>query len=270
MDNKNSSVDREINSIDKEVNGIDKEINSIDTENTKIQRFKMFRIISLIVVLLLLIPATIYIFSKYGHKQYYVASFLCIGYILIPFFLSFEGRKPASKELVTLAVMTAIAVVSRGAFAFVPHFKPMAAIIIITGACLGPETGFMCGALSALVSNFIFGQGYWTPWQILAFGIAGFLGGIFGKKLIDLKYPIWFAIYGFIVVVFISGPILDTSSVFVMLSSFSIKGTLAIYGSGFIVNVIQGAATFITILLLSKLFNEKLDRLKKKYGMYGE
>ena len=116
-------------------------------------------------------------------RGYYFTS-MCIIVISIFIFLwSFEKRKPKTREIVTLAVMTALAVVGRLAFFMTPQVKPCAAIIIITGVMLGRQSGFLCGALTAFVSGFFFGQGPWTPWQMIAFGIIGFLSGVlFSKK----------------------------------------------------------------------------------------
>ena len=63
-----------------------------------------------------------------------------------------------------------------------PQFKPCVAIIIITGIMLGKQAGFLCGALTAFVSDFFFGQGPWTPWQMFAFGIIGFISAIVFQK----------------------------------------------------------------------------------------
>lgn len=63
-----------------------------------------------------------------------------------------------------------------------PQFKPVAAIVIISGVAFGGETGFLVGAITAFVSNFFFGQGPWTPWQMFSFGIIGFLAGIMFQK----------------------------------------------------------------------------------------
>ena len=77
--------------------------------------------------------------------------------------------------------MAAIAAVGRAAFAFAPHFKPTSAIIIITAMVFGPEAGFLTGAIAALASNLFFGQGPWTPWQMFAWGLIGFLAGLLSK-----------------------------------------------------------------------------------------
>lgn len=98
----------------------------------------------------------------------------------IPFILVFDKKKPQARELVPIAVMAAIGVVGRTVFEIIPlpNFKPCSAIIIITAVAFGPEAGFLTGALTGFVSNFIFGQGPWTPWQMFTWGLVGFLAGI--------------------------------------------------------------------------------------------
>lgn len=98
-------------------------------------------------------------------------------------FLVFEGRHPKARELVIISVLCAIAVAGRLAFTMLPQFKPVVAIVIISGVAFGGESGFLVGAVSMLVSNLMFGQGPWTPWQMFAAGIIGFIGGILFKKV---------------------------------------------------------------------------------------
>ena len=147
----------------------------------KIKKNSYKSFISLLLIFII-IPTTIYFGWKFSERQFYIVSLLIIIYATIPFFLMFENRKPQARELVVLAVMCVIAVTSRGAFIWIPHFKPMIAVIIIAGVALGAEAGFLTGAITGFVSNFIFGQGIWTPWQMFAYGMAGFLGGFLYKK----------------------------------------------------------------------------------------
>ena len=93
----------------------------------------------------------------------------------IPFILVFDKKKPQAREMVPIAVMAAIAVVGRTVFSIIPlpNFKPCSAVIIITAIAFGPEAGFLTGALTGFVSNFIFGQGPWTPWQMFTWGLVG-------------------------------------------------------------------------------------------------
>ena len=100
---------------------------------------------------------------------------VCIS--CIPYYFKYEKKKPQTRESVVLAVMIAITVASRMLFAFSPGFKPVSAMVIICGMAFGRESGFLCGSLSAVVSNFFFGQGPWTPFQMLAWGTIGWIAG---------------------------------------------------------------------------------------------
>ena len=115
-------------------------------------------------------------------REYYLAAILIIAISIFLFMWSFEKRKPKTREVVVLAVMTGIATLGRVMFFMLPQFKPCVAIIIITGIMLGKQSGFLCGALTAFVSDFFFGQGPWTPWQMFAFGIIGFISAIVFQK----------------------------------------------------------------------------------------
>jgi len=224
------------------------------------------KIISVLVILVL-IPLTVYFGFKYADRQYYVVSLVIILMTMIPFFLAFEHRKPQARELVIIAVMCAIAIVSRAAFIALPGFKPMTSIIMLTGIAFGAEAGFMTGAITAFVSNFIFSQGPWTPWQMFAYGMAGFLAGILYKHgfLSTKRLPL--SIYGAAMVLIVIGPLLDTSSVFTMITDVTMDSALAVYMSGLGINAVHAAATFVTLFLLSKFILEKLERIKTKYGI---
>lgn len=93
-----------------------------------------------------------------------------------------------------LAVMTALSVAGRFIFAPIPFFKPVTAMVVIAGMYFGAEFGFLTGALSAVISNFYFGQGAWTPFQMFSWGIIGFIAGILSSRLIRSK--IILVIYG--------------------------------------------------------------------------
>ncbi|MBC5667795.1 ECF transporter S component [Eubacterium sp. AF15-50] len=204
-------------------------------------------------------------------RGYYFTS-MCIIVISIFIFLwSFEKRKPKTREIVTLAVMTALAVVGRLAFFMTPQVKPCAAIIIITGVMLGRQSGFLCGALTAFVSGFFFGQGPWTPWQMIAFGIIGFLSGVlFSKKNIKYAYNKWIiSIYGFLATFVIYGFILDTATVFMYTDTPKTETFVATYLSGIGFNLIHAASTFVVLFLISNATIKKLERLKIKYKMFS-
>lgn len=222
------------------------------------------------ILILVVIPLTIYFGLLLGDRQYYFISLLIILYTMIPFFMVFEKRKPKARELVVIAVLCTIAAVGRAAFIFVPFFKPLVAIVIITGIAFGGEAGFLCGAVSGFVSNFIFGQGPWTPWQMFAYGIAGFIAGILYSKGILKKNRLPLSIFGAAVVIVIVGPLLDMCALFTMTSVVNAENAAALLISGLPVNAIHSAATVIFLLIISKPMFDKLDRIKLKYGMLQE
>lgn len=219
-----------------------------------------------LIVLFVLIPLTLYLGTILPGRSYYITGTLIVIWLLIPFFLSFEGRKPQARELVTIAVMCVLAVVGRAAIP-IHNFKAIFAIIMLSGIAFGPETGFMVGAISAFASNFFYGQGPYTPWQMLGYGVAGLLAGFLFARGRLPRRPLPLAVFGFVGVVLIVGPVLDTSTVFLTLPEISWATVWPIYTSGFTVNVSQGICTALVLLLLGRPLLDKLDRLKVKYGM---
>ena len=222
--------------------------------------------IAMLLVFLLCIPLTLYCGRFFTGRSYYITSTLIIVELLVPFFMAFEGRKPQARELVVIAVMCAIAVVARVAIP-IPHFKPAFAVMMLSGIALGPEIGFMIGAVSAFASNFFYGQGPYLPWQMMAYGAGGMLAGFaFQKNRIPQKK--WsMAIFGFFTVVLWIGPLLDCSHLFLMMPEINTATITASLVSGFPVNLSQAVSTVITILLFGRPLLDKLDRVKQKYGM---
>lgn len=220
-------------------------------------------------IFLLVIPATLFLGSKLSGKWYYLTSTLIIIELLIPFFMTFEGRKPQARELVVIAVMCALAVAARVAIP-IPNFKAIYGIIMIAGIAFGPQSGFLVGAVAAMSSNFFLSQGPYTPWQMMAYGAGGMLAGFLFQKGRLPRKPVLMGIVGFLGVLFFVGPLLDTCTVFLAPISMNLKSIMAIYISGFTVNISQGISTFLVMFLLGKPLLEKLGRIKVKYGMMEE
>ncbi len=219
-----------------------------------------------LLLLFVLIPGTLFLGTQLSGRWYYLTSTMMIVEVMIPFFLAFETRRPQARELVTLAVMCALAVASRVVM-LIPNFKPMTAIVMISGIALGAQSGFVCGAVGAFASNFFFSQGPWTPWQMMAYGFAGFLaGGLFHKRF-PLRNPAALAVWGFFTIVLVIGPLLDCCTVFTVSSRITWKYALAVFTAGFAYNVQHGIACAVTLLLFSRPLLSKLERLKTKYGM---
>lgn len=222
--------------------------------------------VATLLIFLLVIPATLFLGSRMSGRWYYLISTLIIIQMLIPFFLTFEGRKPQARELAVLAVMCALAVAARVAIP-IPNFKAIYAIIMISGIAFGPEPGFLVGAVAALSSNFFLSQGPYTPWQMMGYGAGGMLAGFLFQEGRLPRTPILMGIVGLLGILLFVGPLLDTCTVFLAPISMNLRSILAIYLSGFAVNISQGISTFLVMFLLGRPMLEKLDRIKVKHGM---
>lgn len=219
-----------------------------------------------VLLTLLLIPLTIFFGSRLSGRSYYLVSTLVLVEIMLPFFLAFEGRKPQARELVVIAVLCALAVAGRVVIP-IPNFKATYAIIMLSAIAFGPEAGFLIGAITALTSNFFFGQGPHTPWQMLAYGMAGLVVGLAYQNGWLKRKPMHMAIFGAVLIIVLIGPILDTCTVFLLQTKITAAGAAAQYLAGLPVNISQAIATFLVIRFLGEPLLEKLDRVKVQYGM---
>lgn len=236
---------------------LDNDMFEMDTEIWKKQEKRRLSVRTRVSLFLLLvaIPLTIAVgfyvmdvaavgtvFEKiFGPRKYYFISLVIIIYSLLPFFMVFEGRKPQVRELVVLATMVALATAGRAAF--------------------------LVGAMTMVVSNFLFGQGPWTPWQMFAMGFIGFLSGILYRIGLLPTKRLSLCIYGFLVTVFIYGGIMNPAALFMSVYDFTWEGLLAIYISGIPVDLVHASSTFIFLWIGAKPLLEKLQRIKIKYDL---
>ena len=238
----------------------------IQNEKSKRKISKRTKIATLLI--LFLIPITIFIGIYYlGDKKYYFISLLIILETMIPFAFAFENRKPKARELVIISSLCAIGVAGRTAFFMLPQFKPVAAIVIISGVAFGGETGFLVGAITAFVSNFFFGQGPWTPWQMFSFGIIGFLAGIMFQKGILRKTKTDMCVFGFVATFVIYGGIMNPASVIMWQSNININMLLSSYVMGMPFDFIHAVSTVFFLFFAAEPMLEKLERIKIKYGL---
>ena len=219
-------------------------------------------------LILLLIPLTIFIGVFYlRDRKYYFISLLIILETMLPFIMIFEERRPHARELVVIAVLCALGVAGRGAFFMLPQFKPVAAMVIISGVAFGGESGFLVGAVTMFVSNMIFGQGPWTPWQMFAMGSIGFLSGVLFRKGMLRRDRVSLAVFSGIVVFFVYGGIMNPASVLMFQYKVTWSAIVTSWVMGVPFDVIHGAATVFFLLIAGEPMLEKLDRIKVKYGL---
>ena len=230
-----------------------------------------------VIISILSVPLIVYCgLTYFDNRAYLFIGLLIIGMAMVPFFTAVEEKNPPARELTLIAVMSAIAVVGRMAFFMIPQFKPMTAIVIISGIGLGAQAGFLTGVVSAFVSNFFFGQGPWTPWQMFSLGIIGFIAGIIFYKKIPfdkrdkkwrLKRKILLCIYGGLATLIIYGFIMDTSGILSIQREVTKEMFIAAYVSGFPFNVIHSVSTVIFLFIMAEPVEKKLDRIQKKFGI---
>lgn len=218
---------------------------------------------------ILLIPVTIFVgIYAFADQKFLFISLLVLLESMFPFFFVFEGRRPQARELVLIAVLCALCVAGRTVFYVLPQFKPVIALVILVGASLGGESGFLVGSLSMLLSNILFQQGPWTPWQMFAMGLIGLLSGFIFYKGILRTDRVSVCIFGFFSAIVIYGGIMNFSSLVLMHAGMNLPTILSYYAAGLPMDIIQAVATVFFLFLAANPMLEKLERMKKKYGLY--
>lgn len=221
-----------------------------------------------VLITLTAIPITVlagmYLFKD---RSYYLISVLVILETMLPFFFAFEGRKPKARELVIISILCAIAIAGRNIFYMLPQFKPALAVVIISGIAFGGEAGFLVGAIYAFASNFFFGQGPWTPWQMLATGMVGFVGGIIFHKGLLRKTKANISIFGAASIVIIYGGILNPASAIMFQPQPTWDIIISSCVAGLPFDLVHATSTAFFLWFMGEIMLDKLDRVKKKYGI---
>lgn len=141
------------------------------------------------ILIFLAIPAVIALgITLFHDRNYIVISLIILAMTMAPFFMVFERRKPKAREIVLIAMMCALTVCAQLLCGVTVPIRAGTAIIIACGIALGPEAGFLIGALARFVLNFYAGQGPWSPWQMFCWGMLGFLAGlVFNRANLEKK-----------------------------------------------------------------------------------
>ncbi len=196
----------------------------------------------------------------FDRKRHIIISLAIAVFSLLLFAAGFEKRRTGTRRMVIAAVMTALCFAGR----FIPFLKPISALTIITGIYLGGETGFLVGAMTAVLSNFYFGQGPWTAFQMLAWGLIGLVAGILSDPL--KRSRVFLLIYGAAAGLMYSF-IMDIWTVLWYAEGFDIKLYIAALGTAIPYTASYVISNVLFLSLLAKPFGEKLQRIKNKYGV---
>ncbi len=219
-------------------------------------------VFSVICLLILAVSASIFL----QNKNYMLISIVAAFISCIPFFISFEKNINSSRETVTIAVMIALSVAGRFIFTLIPHFKPVTALVIITGMYFGPDAGFMTGSLTALLSNMQHGQGPWTVFQMAVWGLIGFSAGLLNIKGL-LKNKLMLLLFSAVSGIAYS-LIMDIYTTISTDSTFIIEKYLTYVVFSMPVMIEYVISNIIFMLILEKPIGKKLLRVKTKYGVF--
>ena len=200
-------------------------------------------------------------------ERYNLVSLLVALVTCVPFFAFFERGKTSARELVTLSVMTALSVVGRLVFTPLPAFKPVSALTVITGIAFGPTAGFITGSMSAVVSNLFFGQGPWTPFQMLVWGLIGFASGVIFKRGCK-PHPVALIVTGVLGGLFYSVG-MDVWTTLSGEGGFSWAHYLSYAIAALPMTVSYAVSNVVFLLVLTGPLLQKTERLRVKYGVFG-
>ncbi|CAM3512900.1 ECF transporter S component [Marinicrinis lubricantis] len=214
-------------------------------------------------VVFLLFASVIVYHTIYHPRQYLLMSFiLCIA-AMLPFFIRFEARHLHAREVVPIAVLVALAAVSRVPFSVLPSVQPLTFITVISAAVFGAEVGFLVGALSAVVSNMFLGQGPWTIWQMFSWGLIGWAAGLLRHTWVMRNY--WGRILFGIVSGMVFGWLMNLSSILAIASEWSWELILTTYGASVYFELMHAAGNVLFFAVLSNSWIKVLQRYKQKY-----
>ena len=200
-----------------------------------------------------------------GVEQTALLTLMVVLAALALFFSVYERRRPRLRETMPVAVLAALAAAGRILFAPFPDVKPVSAIAIVAGASFGRQSGFMVGALAALVSNFFFGQGPWTPWQMYAWGLVGYGAGLLARSRLFSRTA-GVCAYGFVACLGY-GFILNLWSILGFFHPQTAAEALAVYAAALPFDIAHGVATVAFLLILYAPWRRKIARVKVKYGL---
>jgi len=202
----------------------------------------------------------------YKDRAYNIISIMIMILACVPFYAAYEKKEGDIRRLVIIAALTGIAVVGRFAFAPIPFFKPVTAVVIITAIYLGSEAGFLVGSLSAVISNIFFGQGPWTPFQMAAWGMIGLIAGYPPVKRL-LKTKVGLVVFGVFSGIFYSA-FMDIWTVLSYEGVFNWARYLAAQATALSVTITYAVSNVVFLLIGIKPIGKKLERVQIKHKIF--
>jgi len=199
-----------------------------------------------------------------GH-HFVIFSFACLACSLLPAYWHFEKRQMGTRLLVFLAVIVALGVMGRVPLAAIPNVQLTSFVVIVSAVSLGPELGFVSGSMMALVSNLFLGQGPWTPWQMLAWGLMGLTTGLLGRT--QLKNNLWVMVVWGALWGLWFGWIMDLWYALAYVRPLRPASFFLSFAASLMFDAMHAATNGISLLLLYQPWRKLMDRLITKYNI---
>ncbi|WP_425287838.1 ECF transporter S component [Oceanobacillus limi] len=219
---------------------------------------------SLAIIILVVLLA----FPLINLEYYLILSILIMIASFLPFMIRFSSQQITSRELVMLAILGAIAAVSRVPFASLPSVQPTSFVIIVSAIVLGPQSGFVIGVTAAIVSNIFLGQGPWTPWQMYAWGMIGLFAGLLRNTWL-MKNKIGKSMFGFIVG-FLFGWFMNLWFIIGVIQEVNWQSILLYNSTSFYFDLAHALSNVFFLVLFSASWIKILRRFKCKYGLFEQ
>lgn len=189
-------------------------------------------------------------------------SFLVLAVALAGGFAWYERSRPRSEVVALVATLAGLAAIGRVAFAALPNVKPTTDVVVLSGFALGGAPGFAVGAVAALASNLVFGQGPWTPWQMAAWGICGLAGAglrrVMGGRVHRVRLALACGVLGLLY-----GAILDFST-WVVGTDHGLAAYLAVSGTSLPFNLAHAVGNIVFCLAFGPGFATALLRFRDR------
>jgi energy-coupling factor transport system substrate-specific component len=193
-----------------------------------------------------------------------VSSFVLLALALAGGFAWYERRRPPARVVGVVAVLAALAVVGRLAFAAIPNVKPTTDIVLFAGYALGAAPGFAVGAIGAIASNVFLGQGPWTVWQMSAWGLVGIGGALLawatrGRELGRIELAVYCGLAGFAF-----GALMDVYQ-WTLAARQDLSTYLAISATSLPYNIAHAVGNVVFCLLIGPVFVRSLRRYRRRF-----
>lgn len=219
------------------------------------------KIMILELVLLIFTPAFLFVQAFINNKQATLPTLIVVVITIFVFIMGYEKRNTSIVDTTCVVVMSVLAALLR-LISPIPHAIFTTSVIIISAISFGESSGFVTGALAGLISNLFQGFGPWTPWQIYAWGIIGYIAGLLSRfKFFQSNIVV--SIYGFISG-FTFGFILNIYFV-LSLSYDSVNKILMYFGASLALDFTHALSTMLFLILTLKPWTSVINRIRQKF-----